>query len=103
MERTEERGSVWKGGSACAWARERAQRRRYEAVLEMQPSTYSIVWIIWCTITCGRRRGFRRREEQTSAGGAGGGGSGWGRGGRGGGEGDVVVGMVVVVVAAAQE
>ena len=31
---------------SCAWARERAHRRRYEAVLEMHPSTYSMVWII---------------------------------------------------------
>mmetsp|Transcript_27569 Transcript_27569/g.53799 ORF Transcript_27569/g.53799 Transcript_27569/m.53799 type:complete len:216 (-) Transcript_27569:2438-3085(-) len=36
---------------SCACASDNAQRRRYEAVLEMHPSTYSIVWIIWCTIS----------------------------------------------------
>jgi hypothetical protein len=33
----------------CACASDSAHRRRYDAVFEMHPSTYSIVWIIWCT------------------------------------------------------
>lgn len=32
-----------------AWARLRAQSRRYEAVLEMQPRQNSIVWMAWYT------------------------------------------------------
>lgn len=31
------------------WASDKAHRRKYEAVFEMQPKTYSIVSINWCT------------------------------------------------------
>eukprot|EP00966_Prymnesium_polylepis_P199960 4634079-Prymnesium_polylepis.1 len=35
--------------SSASWecASERAQRRRYDAVLEMEPRTNSIVWMAW--------------------------------------------------------
>lgn len=32
-----------------AWAKLKAQSRRYEAVFEIQPKQYSIVCIHWCT------------------------------------------------------
>ena len=34
-----------------AWAKLSAQSRRYDAVWEMQPKQYSIVWIAWCKKT----------------------------------------------------
>ena len=38
-------------GCTCLCASESAHRRRYEAVLEMQPSIYSMVWMAWWIIT----------------------------------------------------
>ncbi len=43
--------------STCAWARDRAHSLRYDAVLEIHPNTYSIVWIIWCTISSPKSKG----------------------------------------------
>lgn len=36
---------------SCACASDNAHRRRYDAVCEMQPRQYSMVWMTWCTMT----------------------------------------------------
>ena len=61
-------GMEWVGSPACA--RLRAQRRRYEAVLEMVPRQYSMVWMDWWTkisptSNCGEEgRGGEKGEER---------------------------------------
>lgn len=34
---------------SCECASDKAHKRKYDAVFEMHPNTYSIVSIIWCT------------------------------------------------------
>ena len=51
-----------------AWARLSAQRRRYDAVLEMQPRQYSMVWMAWYRSTSAKSncKSVKKKKKKKS-------------------------------------
>jgi hypothetical protein len=53
---------LYNTSESWAWARERAQSRRYEAVFEIHPRQNSMVWMTWWMMTSPISNGWNKIE-----------------------------------------